>query len=269
MQSAIDEIADGFHDVFFQATGGDGGSTEAQAASDLWRAGVIQNGILIRDDAGGFQCFLGLGAGEIGVAGAKIDQHQVIVGATGLEAIPFLLKRGRQGAGIFHDLLRIRLEFRPQRFAESNRLGGDDVHERPALAAGEYRAINRFGKVLVVGEDQTAARTAQCLVSGCGDEVRMRKRRGMHAGDAQPGDVGHVSEEQSAYFIGNRTELGKIDRARIGAVATEDHLRLDLTGFGANGIEIDSFGLGIQLVVIGLVEDGRGIELHPVRKVPA
>jgi hypothetical protein len=46
--------------------------------------------------------------------------------------------------GISHDLLPVGRERRRERFAESNRLGRDHVHERTALNAGEHRFIERL-----------------------------------------------------------------------------------------------------------------------------
>jgi hypothetical protein len=45
-----------------------------------------------------------------------------------------------------------------QRLAESDRLGGDDVHQRPALQAREDRRVDLLGDRLVIGQDHAAAR---------------------------------------------------------------------------------------------------------------
>src|SRR5206468_674218 len=107
------------------------------------------------------QGLFGVGAGVVGVAGTQVYQHQVVVGAAGLQAVAVFQQRVRQGLGVPDDLLGVPLELRPQRLAEGDRLGGDDVHQRAALAAGEDTAVDRLGEGLVVGQDQAAARAAE------------------------------------------------------------------------------------------------------------
>ena len=73
----------------------------------------------------------------------------------------------------------VELELRLQRLAEGHGLGGDDVHQRAALQAGEDRRVDLLGDVLVVGEDHAAARAAQGLVRGGGDDMGVRERARM------------------------------------------------------------------------------------------
>ena len=46
-----------------------------------------------------------------------------------------------------------------------------------------------------LANDDAAARAAQALVRGGGDEVGVRHGLGMHAAGDEPGDVRHVHEE--------------------------------------------------------------------------
>jgi len=55
--------------------------------------GVVVDGVFVGDDAGGFEGAFGVGAGELGVAGSEVYQHQVVVGAAALEAVAFLDQR--------------------------------------------------------------------------------------------------------------------------------------------------------------------------------
>ena len=59
---------------------------------------------------------------------------------------------------------------------ERDSLGGDDVLERAALLAGEDRGVDLLGQRLVIGQDESAARTAEGLVRRGGDDVRVRDR---------------------------------------------------------------------------------------------
>ena len=97
--------------------------------------------------------------------------------------------------GVFDDVLRVDLEVRPQRLGERDRLGGDHVHQRPALQAREDRRVELLGQRLVVAQDQAAARAAQRFVRGRGGDMGMRHRRGMHAAGDEPGEMRHVDHE--------------------------------------------------------------------------
>src|SRR5205085_1019767 len=79
------------------------------------------------------------------------------------------------------DILGVELERGLQRLAEGHRLGGDHMHQRTALHAGEDRRVDLLGEFLVIGEDHAAARTAQRLVRRGGHDMRMRERRRMRA----------------------------------------------------------------------------------------
>src|SRR3546814_10756355 len=61
--------------------------------------------------------------------------------------------------------LCISLELRLQRFAESNGLGSNDMHQRTALQTGEYRRIDLLGNGFIIGQHHAATRTAQSLRS--------------------------------------------------------------------------------------------------------
>ena len=81
-----------------------------------------------------------------------------------------------------------------QRLAEGDRLGGDDVHQRAALEAGEHCRVDLLADLLVVGEHHAGARTAQRLVRRGGDDMGMRQRARMQAGGDQPGEMRHVDQ---------------------------------------------------------------------------
>ena len=129
--------------------------------------------------------------------GPQIDQHQMRVGAAGddVEAADF--KRLGQRLGVFDDVLGVSAERRPQRLAEGDRLGGDDVHQRAALHAGEHRRVDLLRELLVVGQDHAAARAAQRLVRGRGHDMGMRERDRMRAAGDEPGEMRHVDHQQA------------------------------------------------------------------------
>ena len=64
-----------------------------------------------------------------------------------------------QGAGVRDDLGGVDAELRPERFTEGYGLRRDDVHQRPALHAGEYRLVDLLRPALLT-EDEAAPRAA-------------------------------------------------------------------------------------------------------------
>ena len=62
----------------------------------------------------------------------------MIVGAAGNDLVAALGQALGHGARVVEHLLLVVLELRLQRLQECHRLGGDDVHQRTALGAGEH-----------------------------------------------------------------------------------------------------------------------------------
>ena len=113
-------------------------------------------------------------------------------------------------------------ELRLERFVKTDRFGGNHVHERAALHAGEEGRVDDLGEFFLAHHD-AAARTAQAFVRSRGDELRMRNWTGMLAGRHQSGNVRHVDEKNRADRIGNLPEPGKIESARISGRAGGNH----------------------------------------------
>ena len=111
----------------------------------------------------------------------EVDQHQMVVRAAGDNVEAGALQGLGERARIVDDVLRVDLEIGAKGFAEGHGLGGDDVHQRTALEARKHRRVDLLRHVLVVGEDQAAARTAERLVGRRGHDMGMRKRRRVRA----------------------------------------------------------------------------------------
>ena len=79
--------------------------------------------------------------------GAHVHQHQVVVGAARDQAEALLGQRGGQRLRVVDHLLLIRLERGLKRLLEGDRLGGDDVHQRAALRAGEDGLVDLGGQL--------------------------------------------------------------------------------------------------------------------------
>jgi hypothetical protein len=101
----------------------------------------------------------------------------VIVGAVGHHLVAALLENRDHGAGVGDHAPLIVLEFRLQRFKKGHGLGGDDVHQRAALDAGEHQRAELLLQLRVaLAQDQAAARAAQGFVGSGGDDVGERHR---------------------------------------------------------------------------------------------
>ena len=101
--------------------------------------------VFVHGDAGAVEDFLRFFA--VDLFRPKIDQHEVIVGAAGDDAVTVFGQAGGERLGIDHDLSLIIAELRLERFVETNRLGRDDVHERAALDAGEDGRVDLLWRI--------------------------------------------------------------------------------------------------------------------------
>ena len=116
-----------------------------------------------------------------------------------------------------------------QRLAEGHRLGGDHVHQRPALEPREDRRVDLLADLLVVarGSCRRAGRAASCAWSWS-RHARAAAGSGWTPPATRPGEMRHVDHEIGADRVGDRAEAREIDDARIGRAAGDDQLRLVL-----------------------------------------
>ena len=127
--------------------------------------------------------------------GPQIDQHQMLSVPPETMARPPLDQRLGQRLGVVDHALGVELELGLERLAEGDRLGGDDMHQRAALQAGEDRRVDLLADLFVVRQDHAAARAAQRLVRGGGDDMGVRQRARMDAAGDQAGEMRHVDHE--------------------------------------------------------------------------
>ena len=152
------------------------------------------------------------------------------------------------------------------------------MDQRAALHSGKHNFVDGSGEFLFA-QDHTGARSAQSLVRGSGDDMRMRHRRRMHAACNQSGKMRHVHQVKRANFVGNLPHAGKIDDARIRAAPADDQLRplffrqlfqvvvIDGLGFFGHAIRNDAISLAgkiqmmavSQVSAVGQVESEDGI----------
>ena len=134
----------------------------------------------------------------------------MVVGAAADQPEPTLHQPVRERLRVDHDLLGVHLEVRLQGLSEADGLGGDRVHERPALDAWEH---GRVDGLLAVGaaQDDCSPGTAQRLLRGRGDDVRVRDGRRIDSARHQARDVGHVDEERGADRVGDLAHALPVD----------------------------------------------------------
>ena len=108
------------------------------------------------------------------------------------------------------------------------------------------------------GKRQPAARSAQRLVRGRGNEVGVRHRTGMKARGHEPAMCAMSTKKSAPTDLRDLRQAGEIDDARIGAGAGDDHLGLVLLGEAVELVVVDR---------LGFLADAVGNELvHLARK---
>ena len=152
-----------------------------------------------------------------------------------------------QGLGVLHHLLPIGFELRLQRLAQAHGLGGDNVHQRAALGAGEDGLVNSLG-VLLLAEDHAAPGASQGLVGGSGNHVGVGHRVLMDPRRHQPGDVGHIHHELSPAGAGDLPELSEVDSPGIGAGPGHNELGLHFQGLGHQFVIVNAAGIRVHAV---------------------
>ena len=76
----------------------------------------------------------------------------------------------------------------------------------PPCRPGNTAELIFLRELLVVGEDQAAARAAQRLVRGRGDDMGVRERARMRAAGHEAGEMRHVDHQVGADLVGDLAE---------------------------------------------------------------
>ena len=230
-------------------------------------SGSNGNAVLVAGDVGAAERQFRHLAGEL--LRPQIDQHQMRVGAAGDDVEAVRLQMLGQRLGVLHHVARIGAERGPQRLAEGHRLGGDHMHQRAALHAGEHRRVELLGDLLVVRQDHAAARAAQRLVRRGGHHMRVREWRGMRAAGNEPGEMRHVDEQVGADLVADFAEALEVDDARIGRAAGDDELRLVLARKLCDLVHVDALVLAPHAVRHRLEPFARHVDRRAVGEMAA
>ena len=200
-----------------EAAGRERRRADAQTRGDHRRARVERHGVAVDRDADLVQHVLGLLAVELRVA--QVGEHQVHVGAAG-EHVDAAGARVLGGQAVGQDLraadgaLLAVAELLGRGELERGRLGGDHVHQRAALLAGEDVGVELLGQLRVARHDEAGTRAADGLVHGGADDVGERHGRRVQPRGDETGEVRHVDPELRADLVGDRAERGEVEVAR-------------------------------------------------------
>ncbi len=178
-------------------------------------------------------------AGEVGVEGAQVDQHEVVLSAARHQPEASSGQAPGQGLGVAQDRGGVGPELGLGGLEERHRLGGDGVLEGAALERREHRFVNGLG-VLSPREDAASAGAAQRLVGGEGDHVGERHRVGIGAPGDEAGVVGGVEQQVGAHLVGDPAEGGGVDSAGVGGGPGDDELGPVLPGQVAHLVVVDA-----------------------------
>ena len=214
---------------------------------------------------GGAQHGFGFLAGD--AFGAQVHQHDVAFGATAHNAQTARSERFCHDACIGQHLLLVELELGLQCFLERHRFGGNHMHQRAALQAGEDGAVDGF-LVLRLHQDDAATRATQALVGGAGDDVGMRHRVGVQPCGDQTSIVRHIDHEDRANVFGDFGKTFKINSKRISAGTGDDQFWLGFMGFAFHRVVVDGF-VGIQAVAHHVEPFAAHVQRHAVGQVTA
>ena len=128
---------------FFHTPCRDGRCPQTQTAGCCGILLIIGNRVAIDNQADCFELFFGQVSGQS--PGAQVNENQMIIRSTAHDAITAGCKLLGHTAGVGKGLV---LNFTKGGFSrpvETDRLGGDHIHGRGSLAAGEYGPVDAGG----------------------------------------------------------------------------------------------------------------------------
>ena len=166
-------------------------------------------------------------------------------------------------------IFRVDPEFRLRRFAQADGLAGNDVHQRPALRAGEDGAVQFFGKFLVSREDHAAARAAQRLMRGGGDDVGIGNGAHVLAACDKARDMRHIDHEKRAVSVRNFGKGLEINGSGIGGRAGNEQLGPVPADHVLDLIIVDAARLRVHAVADAVIVLAGEIDAGAVRQMAA
>ena len=96
-------------------------------------------------------------------------------------------------------------------FFSTNGFGGNNVHKRATLIAGEYGAVDFLGKFRLT-ENKSTTRATQSFMSGSSNYIRKTKGRGVLTSSYQTCDMSHIDHEVRAIISVECNEIIELYR---------------------------------------------------------
>ena len=254
------------HFLFSEASRGDGGGSDTKSACHEGRKGLVGNCVFVCRNVNLVKTGLKLLAGQTAVG--KVEEHQVIVGSARHNADTAGHKLAAKHLGVFGDVFLIFLKFGRERLSECHRLGGDYVHKRSALNAGENGLVYGLG-ILLLAEDHAASRAAQSFVGRGGDNVGKGYWRGMKPRGHKTRNVGDVDHHIGSHLVAYLANSLKINGAGIGAGAGHYHFGLALKRDFFHFVIVDLLGDGVDAVGHNIEIFARNVNGGAVGKMSA
>ena len=201
---------------------------------------------------------------------AQVNEHQVNVGTAG----------GDRNAGVLHVLLQqaVRQDLRTLNGAlltvlerlrcgnlERGSLRRNHVHERAALLTGEHCGVNLLLQLLGA-EDEAGTGTAQSLVHGRGNHVRVRDGVRVQTRSHQTREVSHVHPQVCADFVSNRTERSEVQLTGVRGPAGNNQLGALGKSQFTHLLHVNAAGL-VHAVRHNVVQLAGDVQLHAVGQV--
>lgn len=288
--SAIDNIRYTRKVLLIETAGGHGGGADAQATGG--KSGLVAwHGVLIGGYAYEFEH--ALDAGAVDALGLEVNQNQVVVGASrndGVAEAVLLLgfaEAGGEGLGVGEDLALVGAELGGLSLLKRDGQGGNGVVVGTALVAGEDGGVDGGLEVvhlllaLLVGatdaaaeEDHGAARAAEGLVAGGGNDVGVGEGAGEDLSGDETRNMGHIGHEVGVDLIADLAETGVVDQTAVGGGAGNNDLGavgdgqlLEFVVVDVASLLIETVGEGLK--VLGNEGDLLGGCLVTVRKMAA
>src|SRR5690348_14898178 len=123
---------------------------------------------------------------------SQIDQHQMRIGPAGDDIEASLDEGCGEYFSVLDDRFSVAFEARLQRLMQSDRLGGNDMHQGPALQCRKNSRIDLSRDLLVTGEDQPASWPTQRLVRSGSDDMSVPQWARIDAAGYEPREMRHV-----------------------------------------------------------------------------
>ncbi|KAI6753365.1 hypothetical protein HG531_005534 [Fusarium graminearum] len=263
LHAAVHNIGHALKVLAVEAPRRHGGRSQTETAR-LQRRAVTRHGVLVTRYANEFKHALHTRA--VDTLGLEVHENEVVVGAARDKRVAEVSELVGHGLGVCEDLFLVVLELRCLGLLEGDSEGGDGVVVRTALVAGEDGRVDGALEVVhdllallvcashaLAVEDHGAARSAQGLVGGGRDDVRVIKGCSDNTSSDKTGNVSHIREKVSTSLIGNGAHALIIDKAGIGRCSCYNDLGAVQQGVLAQLFVVDQASLLVESVGEGLV----------------